>query len=99
MGQLMQASPHTLTCLTRPQQLHSALGNDGKAILGLPGIVCVYMYVPRIFSVAGQFFDDLRRKLDDNKLEKLMQSTKVIGARSSSTERRQIYLVNGDISI
>ena len=28
--------------------------------------------VPRIFSVAGQFFDDLRRQLDDEKLEELM---------------------------
>ena len=28
--------------------------------------------VERIFSVAGQFFDDLRRKLDDKKLEELM---------------------------
>ena len=28
--------------------------------------------VERIFSVAGQFFDDVRRKLDDKKLEELM---------------------------
>ena len=28
--------------------------------------------VERIFSVAGQFFDDLRRQLDDKKLEELM---------------------------
>ena len=28
--------------------------------------------VERIFSVAGQFFDDLRRQLDDEKLEELI---------------------------
>ena len=39
-------------------------------------------------------------QLDDETLKELgaQQSTKGIGARSSSTERRQIYLVDGDIS-
>ena len=59
--------------------------------------------VERIFSVAGQFFDDLRRQLDDKKLEELMWAAINKGNRrkeyGSSTERRLIYLVNGDISI
>ena len=50
------------------------LAKMARQFLGCPPTVCPASSasVERIFSVAGQFFDDLRRQLDDEKLEELM---------------------------
>ena len=69
LGQLMQHRPTLSPALLVPNSCTPHLAKMARQYLGCPASSAS---VERIFSVAGQFFDDLRRKLDDKKLEELM---------------------------